>query len=119
MGCGFLQTHGMEHRARNLLSKNITSLMEGHADLSTIKLLNARSGVPTGTLDRIRRGVVNAGVDHLDAIARAFDLEVWQLFVPDMDVKNPPLLASVSERQRELWEKLRDSAEQLARMGKD
>lgn len=109
----------METRARETLAKNIGALMASHSDLATIKQLHARSGVPTGTLDRIRRGVVNAGVDHLDAIARAFDLEVWQLFVPDMDTSNPPMLASVSERQQELWEKIRQSAEQLARLGKD
>lgn len=71
----------MGERARNVLAANLVRLMEASESCRTIKLLSAKSGVSNGTIDRLRRAEVSAGVDHLDDLAKAFGLEPWQLLV--------------------------------------
>ena len=52
-------------------------------------------------------------IDELDKLAKIFELESWQLLVPDLDPTNPPMLAQVSQRQLELYAKLKQVAKQL------
>lgn len=58
----------------------------------------ASQGVSRSTFDRIRNGgklgASAISVDKLDGVAKAFGLDVWQLFVPGMDIGQPPVLAS-------------------------
>lgn len=62
----------MGDKTRRVLAANLNALMKKAPGLRTIPQLNARSGVSTGTIDRIRRAAVSAGVDNLDALADAF-----------------------------------------------
>lgn len=39
-------------------------------------------GMTNGTIDRIRRADVNAGIDHLEPLAQALGVEPWELLVP-------------------------------------
>lgn len=45
-------------------------------------MLSEKSGVSTGTIDRMRRAEVNAGVDHLDGLAKAFGVRPGVLLEP-------------------------------------
>ena len=36
-------------------------------------------------------------LDYIDAIARVFGLDAWQLLTPNLMPKNPPVLRSVGE----------------------
>lgn len=68
---------------RQTLSTNLTRLMEQSPDYKTVKQLHVVCpGVSTGTIDRIRRGVVATSVDALAELAAAFDLEPWQMLIP-------------------------------------
>lgn len=53
--------------------------------------------VSRSTFDRLRNidkaGSTAVGIDKLDGVAKTFGIEVWQLFVPDLDIKSPPKLA--------------------------
>ncbi|HWK70006.1 MAG TPA: hypothetical protein VNS29_04110 [Burkholderiaceae bacterium] len=61
----------------------------------------AAPGVSRSTFDRIRNGgkigASAISIDKLDGVAKAFGLEVWQLFVPKMDISQPPVLASETQ----------------------
>lgn len=54
--------------------------------------------VSRSTFDRLRNidkaGAVSVGVDKLDGVAKTFDVEVWQLFVDGLDVRDKPKLAT-------------------------
>lgn len=58
----------------------------------------ASDGVSRSTFDRMRNGdkigASAVAIDKLDGVAKAFGLQVWQLFVPGVDARNPPRLAS-------------------------
>jgi transcriptional regulator with XRE-family HTH domain len=59
-------------------------------NLRTIKQLHEASGVSTGTIDRIRRAQVSAGVDQLTALAKPFGLEPWQMLETGIRAATPP-----------------------------
>lgn len=73
----------------------------------------ASQTVSRSTFDRLRNGdkigASAVAIDKLDGVADAFDVEIWQLFVPGMDPRNyvPKLLsdeleASLPKDEREL-----------------
>ncbi len=66
----------------------------------------ASNGVSRSTFDRIRNGdklgASAIAIDKLDGVAEVFGVEVWQLFVPRMDPKNPPKLISTEQTMPDL-----------------
>lgn len=52
-------------------------------------------------------------IDILEHIAEANDLELWQLFIKDLDVSNPPILERDSKKQKEFYEKIKTLAKEL------
>ncbi len=98
---------------REVLAENLNRLMDASRDLRTVKQLSARSGVSTGTIDRIRRHEVAAGIDNVGQLAQAFDLEPWQLMVPDLEPTNAPMLAKQDAKLRDLYLKLRSTREAI------
>lgn len=61
----------------------------------------ASDGVSRSTFDRIRNGdklgASAIAIDKLDGIAKVFNVDVWQLFVPGLDLDNKPMLASSAQ----------------------
>lgn len=108
----------MGRTSRQILSANLRALMACHAHLDTFKKIvqagRDYGGPSNGTLDRIRRMESGCSIDELDKLAHIFELESWQLLVPDLDPANPPLLAHVSERQLELLAKFKLMAKQVS-----
>lgn len=99
--------------AKLLLADNLTRLMADSRDLKTIKQLSAASGVSTGTIDRLRKAEVAAGIDNLRLLADAFGLQAWQMLVPNLDTTNHPLLEAESLRLKQLYTTLKHSAEAI------
>lgn len=99
--------------AREVLAANVNRLMAASKDLTTVKRLHARSGVSTGTIDRLRRSEAATGIDNIGAIAAAFDLQAWQLLVPDLQPTNPPILVAESPAMKALFETLRNTTEAI------
>lgn len=104
----------MGKTSRQILSANLKALMASHAHLDSFKKIVQAGGPSNGTLDRIRRMESGCSIDELDKLARIFELESWQLLVPDLDPANPPLLAHVSERQLELLAKFKRMAKEVS-----
>lgn len=101
--------------ARAVLSQNVKAL-KGKASQNALK---KRSGVAQATIGRMLTGKgENARIGTVEALARSHGLEAWQLLVPGMDPSNPPVLQPVSKEERELYKRLKDTAHDLAKLGK-
>lgn len=81
---------------KKVLSENVTKLLDTRQDMSRLNL-SKLMGVADGTLGRIKYGSGNPNVETLDAIARFFRFETWQLLVDGFDPKEPPKLSNLSE----------------------
>jgi hypothetical protein len=69
--------------------------------------------VSNGTLDRMRRATAAARIDQVELVAKAFGLEAWQLMVPSLEPRNPPVLAAATEAERALYAKMLLAAEEI------
>lgn len=69
-------------RPRDTLAENIRALTESWPESNKHKALCAKSGIPNGTLERIEKAAVSAGIDWLEPLARALDCEPWELLAP-------------------------------------
>lgn len=96
--------------AEKVLAANLNALMASDESLNTVEKLSKRSGIGTGTIDRLRRAEASARLYTIVAIAVAFKMEPWQLLVPGLMPDNPPILQPVSEAERAWWAKLRELA---------
>lgn len=65
--------------------------------------------VGKSSIYRMTEGKSATGADVLDMVARAFDLQAWQLLMPGFDPGNPPSLL-ISDSQRELFKNFQESA---------
>lgn len=103
---------------RNVLSHNLRALMAAHLELTSQSALHKRSRVAQATIGRILgpRGE-NARIETVERLARAFGLEGWQLLVPGMEPSNPPVLQPVTKPERELYERLKLVAQDIAKYG--
>ena len=69
-------------RPRDILAANIRALTGGWQMPNKHKALREASGIPNGTLERIEKATVSAGIDWLEPLARALNAEPWELLVP-------------------------------------
>lgn len=66
-----------------------------------------------GTVSRVENKRLVPSIDVLEALAHGLDVEAWQLLVPAIDPKNPPVLRDATASERELWKRLRENARAL------
>ena len=91
--------------AIDVLARNLNALMEWRGTAN--RRLAAACGVGEGSIQRIRRAQAAATLGTLEAIARHFGFEAWQLLVEDFDPRQPPQLTYPSNAERELYERFR------------
>lgn len=91
--------------AVDVLARNLNALMDWRGTAN--RRLAAACGVGEGSIQRIRRGQTAATLSTIEAIARHFGFEPWQLLVEDFDPKQPPHLTYPSTAERELYERFR------------
>lgn len=72
-----------------------------------------RGVVNQTTVGRILKARHKPTVETLVALARAFDLDVWQFLVPGLDPANPPVLRSPQGAEAEFYKRLQDLAAEL------
>lgn len=70
--------------------------------------LKRMSGVDQRYIGRILAAESSITVDTLEKIAKAFDLQAWQLLVPGLDPGNPPV-NHITDAERRLYERLRQT----------
>lgn len=81
-----------------VLAENLNRLIgPGGVYSSNVSASAASEGITRSTYDRARNGdklgASAIAIDKLDGIAKAFGLEVWQLFVPGIEANTPPNLS--------------------------
>jgi transcriptional regulator with XRE-family HTH domain len=96
-----------------ILAANLAGLMAAHSELNSNPKLAKKTELSTGTISRLRNSDVDANLDTLERLARAFQVDPWQLLVPGMDPKNVPTLQPTSEAERRLYERIREMAKEI------
>lgn len=100
-------------RALETLAANLQRLMDADKELSTQSAVAKRAKVDQRAIGRILNRENEPTTEKLAKLAKAFDLEPWQLLVPDLDARNPPLLASQTEALKKLYANLSTAKEAL------
>lgn len=108
--------------ARDILAANIQRLMDANPSLSSLVKVAAeakRKGhtVSKNAVDSAKSGSHAVNMDTLDGIARAFEMDAWQLLVPNMNPSNPPVLRSIGETEDEMYKRLRSAAAEIVALG--
>ena len=98
---------------RLVLRENLLALMKNNADEGQ-SALSRRSKVAQSTIGRIlaEKGE-NARVETVERIANAYGLHAWQLLIPGLNPKNPPMLRVQGDVEKALYARLEDALEGL------
>jgi hypothetical protein len=80
-----------------VLWENVSALMRSHYGKENLTRLAADAKIGPGTASRIKQQETSVGLDTVDAIAKAFKLDPWQLLVPHMNAEHPPHLQTRTE----------------------
>ena len=92
---------------KDVLAENINTLMRVNTSLDSNPKVSGKADLGTGSISRIRNADGAINLDTLDKLAKCFDLQPWQMLVPELDPKSPPVLRSMSVTEVELFERLR------------
>lgn len=103
----------MRTDAARVLAANVATLMAASVDLHSQAALGRRARIDQRTVGRILHCEHSPTLKQLDAIAHAFGLLPWQLLVPQLQPESPPTI-SPSPAERELFDRLRTAARQIA-----
>ena len=87
--------------------------MLASSDLRTQAALGKRARIDQRTVGRILHCEHSPTLKQVDALAHAFGLLPWQLLVPNLQPGSPPVIAP-SPDERALFERLRNTARQIA-----
>jgi len=109
---------GSPRKTAKVLGENVSALMAATPDLSSNPKMKKATGLSTSTLSRMRNGLVDANLDTLELIAAAFDIQPWQLLVPNLQPKNLPVMLIAGEREQALYKRFRTVAEEIASIDK-
>lgn len=85
----------------------------GRGELAGNRAVAKAAGVGEGTVQRARSGDGNITVENLEALARYYRLDAWQLLVPRLDPDNPPRLATDAEIEAEVQRRIRVQLEPI------
>lgn len=86
--------------AKKILWDNLLSLMVMRYGEENIYRLNKESGISKGTLARIKDQKTAVGLDLLEKLADFFHMQPWQMLIPELDPKNPPVFAITEAEKR-------------------
>ena len=75
-----------------------------------------RCGLPQPTISRIARGAVVPSLDVLDAVAKAYGFEVWQLLVKGFDPKRPPCIRFLNGAEEALYLKFKQLRSEISEL---
>lgn len=103
-----------QKNARQIFAENLKRLM---ADKSHSQgFLHKKIGVSQSTIGRALSGETSSTIDTIEAIARFYDIEPWQMLVENLDGSNPPMLKEVSDRQMEFFAKIKQAAKEISKL---
>jgi len=106
------QTH---NETRKVLADNLRRLLDSGSGPASQLAAKRKSGVAQATIGRILSGKSAATVKTIESIAHAYGLSAWQLLVPNLDPSNPPVLRAMSKEEQDMYDRLRQAAQDLAK----
>lgn len=114
---GIKKTPKVPGLMREIVAANLKRLMDHHmaGNPNKPKTLAGKARLSLSTVQRIVGCKTGATLDNLEALAEAFDLSVYQLLIPDLDVGNPQIVTGAMEAERrayKAWRKAHPAAEQ-------
>ena len=95
----------LEPTLRETLADNLNRLISQSTDLTTTKKVAKKSGLGNGTIGRLRNAQTGLTLDKLEKLARAFEVEPWQLLAPGFEPENPYVLPT-SPAQKAAWRQI-------------
>lgn len=93
---------------------SVQALMNQHYGDENLLRFSKDVGVGIATVQRIKDQETSIGLNVLDKIAAKFNTSAWQLLVPGFDPNNKPALRPVSDRERELYDRIMLAAKTYA-----
>ena len=99
---------------KEVLRQNVQACLDSGIGPKSQLALHQKCGVAQATIGRIvSNDGENAKLETIAAIAKAYDLQAWQLLIAGMDPKNPPVLAPVTKEQKEFWARVQALYEEV------
>lgn len=105
---------------RQILANNLEQLQARHKDLQStpaIERATAEMGegkkISKTVIQQVQKGKTPFNLDDLQTLAELFGLDAWQLLVPQIDPEHPPVLTSVGETDRKMYERMKAAREAL------
>lgn len=89
---------------------SVQALMLQHYGKENLQRFSRDTKIGIATVGRIRDQQTSVGLDVLDKIAAKFNTSAWQLLVPGFDPGNKPALRPVSDKERELYDRIMSAA---------
>ena len=107
--------------ARTVLATNLRALMKESKTANTLIALEKATeerGLKVGksTIDRAAKGETPLNLDAVEVIAAVYGLSAWQLLVPNISPRNPPILRTIGEAEEQLYQKLGKLAKEIAEL---
>lgn len=100
----FAHHHNMMRSLAETISANLKSLKEDRL-IASDNALAKLAGVDQKSVWRIIKCEQSPTAEMLEKLARPFGLHAWQLMIPDLDPKNPPVFV-MTDAERKLYSKL-------------
>jgi transcriptional regulator with XRE-family HTH domain len=94
---------------KTYLWENIVALMGG---VTSLDLIAEKTKAGRGSIQRIKERQASPRLDTLELVAKAFDIEVWQLLTPNLSAG--PSLTPRTMRAAQIMDKLSSDKRQLA-----
>ena len=105
---------------KRILWDNVQSLMTfkfGEVNLYKTHIESSKHGkdlaISLGSLQRIKACETAIGLDVVDKIAHFFEIEAWQLLVPNLQPDNLPALKQATQKELEFYERIKAAAKDL------
>lgn len=97
-----------------LFQANLRRLMDADPTLGSQPKVARAARIAQRSVGRILAAEQSPTLDTVYKLAQAFDLEPWQLLIEGLEPNNPPITKQTDERQREMFDRFRKAAEELA-----
>lgn len=101
------------NNSKVVLWENVQKIMLAEYNKDNLWAFCKKVGIGPGTGQRIKEQETSVGMDVIEKIATAFDLQPWHLLVPNLDPRNPPVLL-ISEVEQKFYANMKETAKAFA-----
>jgi hypothetical protein len=101
------------NNSKAVLWENVQKIMLAEYGKDNLWAFCKKVGIGPGTGQRIKEQETSVGMDVIEKIAIAFELQPWHLLVPNLDPRNPPVLL-VSDVEQKFYASMKESAKAFA-----